>query len=243
MLRVGTLTTIQQTGKGARCLRAVALPEAKFILDNQHATNVGVMMDYETIDYKGYKIKVMTDDSPSDPRDDDNLGTMVCFHSRYNLGDKNHGFTRESFIEFLEKNKDEIIALHLYLLDHSGLTMSTGRFACDAAGWDTSYVGLIYITKEKARKEYGRLTKKTVARIEGYLKAEVETYDALLTGSCYGYQVVDKDGNEIADGSCWGYYGYDHTKSGLLESAQYAIDYEIKRVLKDEGIQESLVLA
>lgn len=34
MLRVGTLTTIQQTGKGARCLRAVALPEAKFILDN-----------------------------------------------------------------------------------------------------------------------------------------------------------------------------------------------------------------
>ena len=199
---------------------------------------------YETLEHKGYKIQVIVDDCPSNPRDDDNLGTMVCFHSRYQLGDKNHGFsTPQEFIDFLEKNKHNIIALPLYLYDHSGLTMSTGTFACDAAGWDTSHVGIIYITKEKARSEYGRLTKATVARIEGYLKAEVETYDALLTGSCYGYQILDKDGNEVADGSCWGYYGYDHKNSGLLEQAQALIDYEINRVLKEEGVQESLVLA
>lgn len=196
---------------------------------------------YETLEHKGYKIQVIVDDSPSNPRDDDNLGTMVCFHSRYKLGDQNHGFNTPQ--EFLEKNKRGIIALPLYLYDHSGLTMSTGTFACDSAGWDTSYVGIIYITKEKARSEYGRLTKATVARIEGYLKSEVETYDALLTGSCYGYQILDKEGNEVEDGSCWGYYGYDHTKSGLLEAAQNVIDCEIKRVLKEEGIQEELALA
>ena len=34
-------------------------------------------------------IGYMADDSdPMDPRDNDNLGTMVCWHSRYNLGDE-----------------------------------------------------------------------------------------------------------------------------------------------------------
>ena len=39
-----------------------------------------------------YILFVVNDDTPENPRtDQDNLGTMVCFHSRYNLGDK-HSF-------------------------------------------------------------------------------------------------------------------------------------------------------
>ncbi len=34
-----------------------------------------------------YKLKLHRDDDPPDPRENDNLGRMVCFHSRYNLGD------------------------------------------------------------------------------------------------------------------------------------------------------------
>lgn len=35
-----------------------------------------------------YRIKIIRDDSPESPREWDNLGTMVCRHSRYDLGDE-----------------------------------------------------------------------------------------------------------------------------------------------------------
>ena len=38
--------------------------------------------------YKGYEIGIFYDDDPQDPRGDDNLGKMVCWHSRHNLGDE-----------------------------------------------------------------------------------------------------------------------------------------------------------
>lgn len=41
-------------------------------------------------DYKGYTIKIYHDEDAESPRDWDNLGEMVCFHRRYNLGDCNH---------------------------------------------------------------------------------------------------------------------------------------------------------
>jgi len=43
----------------------------------------------ETIPYRGCTIRVVSDDDPINPREDyDHLGTMVCWHSRYNLGDE-----------------------------------------------------------------------------------------------------------------------------------------------------------
>lgn len=35
-----------------------------------------------------YRLKIEHDDSPESPREWDNLGTMVCWHNRYNLGDE-----------------------------------------------------------------------------------------------------------------------------------------------------------
>lgn len=50
----------------------------------------------ETINYKGYVIKVHLDDMGTDPREEMDCwtGKMVCFHSRYNLGDK-HDYSPE----------------------------------------------------------------------------------------------------------------------------------------------------
>lgn len=39
-------------------------------------------------DYRGCKIQLTCDTDPESPREWDNLGTMRCWHSRYNLGDK-----------------------------------------------------------------------------------------------------------------------------------------------------------
>ena len=44
-------------------------------------------LDSEDISYKGYIIKIFQDEMAENPREWDNLGTMVCFHPDYNLGD------------------------------------------------------------------------------------------------------------------------------------------------------------
>jgi hypothetical protein len=175
-------------------------------------------MSVDTIKYRGYTIHIEQDIDPLNPRTDyDNLGTMVCFHPRYNLGDKDHaGFKEpEDLLEYLKRERKNLaVVLPLYLLDHSGLWMKTGRFACDSAGWDTSNVGVIFITKEQARKEYGwkLITKERKEKLAKYLEGEVELYSSYLEGAVYGF------------------YGYEHDKSGLLPDAQSAVDHHIKRV-------------
>jgi hypothetical protein len=172
------------------------------------------MEDYivETETVGKYRIDIIQDTDPESPRTWDNLGTMVCFHNRYNLGDK-HDYKSNDYDGWKEM-KEEIIKrenvgviLPLYLYDHSGITMNTTGFSC---GWDSGQVGFIFISKEKIREEYGvkRVSKKMLDRVEGYLVGEVETYDQYLTGDVYGYRITDTETDEEMD-SCWGFYGED----------------------------------
>ena len=162
---------------------------------------------------KKYRIKIIQDENPFSPREDDNLGTMVCFHSRYNLGDK-HDFSREEAREFL-KSKEICVSLPLYLYDHSGITMNTSGFSCR---FDTCCVGFTYVTKEQVRKEYGvkRITKEVIEKVTKVLEGEVETYDQYLRGDVYGYEIYEvttcSEGHEhekFVD-SCWGFYGEEY---------------------------------
>lgn len=179
----------------------------------------------DTIEYKGFKIKVFSDDSPDSPRNWDNLGKMICFHRRYSLGDKHDLSIEEA--KKLEQSKNTI-SLPLYLYDHSGITMNTTGFNCP---WDSGKVGFIYVEKKDVRKEWGwkQLSAKRIKKIEDILRSEVDVYDDYLRGNVYGYKIESPEGDELEDGSVWGFYGYDHEKSGLLESAHPTIDYEIKR--------------
>ena len=48
--------------------------------------------------YKGINITINYDDQPFDPREDcEPLGTMICFHSRHNLGDEHNYSTPDDF--------------------------------------------------------------------------------------------------------------------------------------------------
>ena len=50
------------------------------------------MMKNVTTKEPAYRLRIEYDDMPVNPRTDyDNFGKMVCWHSRYDLGDK-HGF-------------------------------------------------------------------------------------------------------------------------------------------------------
>lgn len=158
--------------------------------------------------YKDYTITVEQDTDAENPREDDNLGTMICFHSKFNLGDK-HDFDPEEAYKL--ENKKDIIKLPLYLYDHSGITMSTTKFA---SSWDSGKVGFIYVTKEKIRKEYNwkHITKKRYSEIIKYLQAEVKMYNQYLIGDIYYYRIME-DYKEI--NVCWNFYGEENA---LLEA-------------------------
>ena len=175
----------------------------------------------DTIELDDVTVNIYQDSTDESPREWDNLGTMACFHRRYTLGDKTD-FTADELIEFLSDNLDKIIALPLYLYDHSGLSMSwSDRGYPFNDQWDAGQVGFIYVTYEKLQSEYHwkHITKARKAKIVQYLKNEVETYDQYLTGDVYGFEVVCNLCNDALD-SCWGFYGHNWKDNGLLDYAK-----------------------
>jgi hypothetical protein len=202
----------------------------------------------EKIEHRGYTIEVCPDPDPMDPRKEfDNLGTMVCFHRRYELGDK-LDLRAEDFRgwdeveEHLRKSLGAVIVLPLYLYDHGGLRMKVGSFQGHLpqghAEFDSGQVGFIYITADKIREEFG--DSKSLEEVADYLRSEVDLYDDFLSGSVYGYRILDPNGEEVD--ACVGFYGYDHEKSGLLGSARDEIDAVIAHEEKLYGIQQKLQL-
>ena len=137
---------------------------------------------------KKFELEVVQDTDPESPRTWDNLGTMICFHKRYELGDKTDYRTEdydswEELKEGIIKNEGEVVILPLYLYDHSGITISTSPFGCN---WDSGRIGFIFVSKYKIKKEGIDETK-----VEEYLKGEVETYDQYLTGEVYRYSIYE----------------------------------------------------
>ena len=186
-------------------------------------------VSYKKISYKGYAIIIDQDEFAESPREWDNLGTMVCFHKRYNLGDK-HDLHSEDFSGWEEmgeylKSKDAVV-LPLYLYDHSGITMSTSHGYPYNDRWDAGQVGFIYVSRDRIKKEFkdGLDDEGIAAR----LMQEVKTYDDYLRDYIFGFVTIDKNGDEID--SCSGYIGNDFEKSGLLDEARSSIDYDCQRI-------------
>ncbi len=186
-------------------------------------------------DYKGLTISIESDDSPESPREWDNLGTMVCFHGRYILGDKDHGYRQEDYSSWADleaairaNEGEDAIILPLWLYDHSGISMSCGErgYPYDCR-WDSGQVGFIFVRMAKVREEFptpgihsadeyhDAIEKKGI----DCLKGEVATYDQFLRGDVYGYSIADEEG-EHGD-SCWGFYGMDHCKEEAESSAEW----------------------
>ena len=190
-------------------------------------------LDFNTLDLigesetqiKDITIKIERDGDAESPREWDNVGTMVCWHSRYNLGDEQPSVSYQDYRIGIEARLDKYyFILPLYLYDHSGITMNTGGFSCS---WDSGQVGFIYVTKEKAREEYGfkRLTKERIQKVFEFLDSEVKTYAAYLEGDVYGYVI---EGNDIDD-SCWGYVGPDGEGWALLEALSIVENHKKER--------------
>jgi len=168
--------------------------------------------------YKDLVINIENDENPINPRKNDNLGTMVCFHSRYNLGDE-HNFIDPS--DFAKQLKENSVILPLYLYDHSGLTINTTGFSCP---WDSGQVGWIYVDRADIRKEYGKkkVFPSLVRKVKNVLKSEVEVYDKYLRGESYGYIIEDRERNHLD--SCWGFDDFEYCLEIAKEEANYILE-------------------
>ena len=166
----------------------------------------------------GYEARYLIQETDSfDPREGGcELGTMVCFHGKYTLGDKTElksdDFNGWDELEnYLIKEKKAVVILPLYLYDHSGISIAT-RPHGQHYSWDGGQVGFIYVSKDKIKAE--GITKKSA---EKYLEGEVETYNKYLTGDCYCLvKETYNDKKEYIDhDTLGGFYGYSESISAL----------------------------
>ena len=164
-----------------------------------------------------YTLEVIQDELPYDPRNWSNLCTMVCWHSRYKLGDDHSFESSDEFMQHLyldvtgkhwcddhesddwqdvykELKKSNLVlikAINMY--DHSGITVSTSNCYPYNDYWDSGIVGFIYVTKKTIFKECWGITEENWKdRANKYLEAEVEEYDQYLRGDVYGYTLTKK---------------------------------------------------
>jgi hypothetical protein len=160
---------------------------------------------------KGLTLNVYEDDYPHNPRLDGCTDTMLCWHRRYDLGDKNPYATSQDFWDDKELQDSIFVIRKVYMLDHSGLYFSAEPFtAVDPQGWDSGIIGVIYMTKDNAQRVYGGLTEETKKQALQGLKDEIEEYDRFHNTQYYEYCIEGKEGEPL-DGSC-GYYGDSMTE-------------------------------
>ena len=168
-------------------------------------------------DVGNYRIKIYPDENPSDPREDDHLGKMICrLRRNCRLGDV-HNFDQWDqssasalfhAIHKAEKYKVAVM-LPIFIYEHGGMTINTTGFDCQ---WDSGQLGWIYATKADVRENWGikNVTKKWKEKTREILIAEVKEYDQYLQNDVYGYKIFNlgldgKKGDEVD--SSWGYYG------------------------------------
>lgn len=142
-----------------------------------------------------------------------------------------------AILKHLKRQYGATVVLPLYLYDHSGISISAGENLLagggintrthnvfDPGGWDTSFVGFMFDTRDK-RDALG------IEDVEGALRSELEEYDMYLRGEVFG--LIEEEPVEVReihtrlDGttsettyttweeadSCWGYIGSEYVTS------------------------------
>lgn len=163
-----------------------------------------------TTDGRRLRLVIEQDQFSDDPRSWDNLGTMLCCHRDYQLGDCNSNReTEEQLSEICRKygksdeeidemtfgeeirfilDQPDICGMPLWLYNHSGISISTGR----RCPWDSSFIGLIFVEKDfylaqtciKDEENWKEAAKKT-------LEGEIETYSDFLEGNVYQWTLYE----------------------------------------------------
>lgn len=161
---------------------------------------------HEERDTCGLTLIVSADPDPVNPRAEfEQLGTLVCWHRRYALGDKHDWHSPEDFEAVMEAQPH--IRLPVFMYDHSGITISTTPFSCP---WDSGQIGWIFVERAKLRAAFPKLRRRNdlEAECKRMLRAEIAEYDQFLTGDVWCARIETPDG-DVRD-SCCGFFGSDY---------------------------------
>jgi|WetSurMetagenome_2_1015567.scaffolds.fasta_scaffold03898_24 hypothetical protein len=183
----------------------------------------------ETLKHEDLIAYICPDDYPEDPRKEwDHFTTIVCWHRRYDLGDRKPTSDEEAALQrggfplltrYLRMTKGVVYLTPLGLYDHSGITIYTGggSHAFDAQGWDSGTVGFAYVTKEQLIEagftkpeqwteviEYtDECDRKTKApRCEAFIEQEIGEYDQYLRGDIYNVMIEQKHSPDCESKNC-----------------------------------------
>ncbi len=186
---------------------------------------------FKTFDFAdGRKLELHYDQTPMNPRDYDNMGTMAFFHDRYDIGDEDHGIDHTEFggweemAKWIVEKMDGAIVLPVRMYDHSGIGFAMGMeslrypFQCP---WDSGQVGFVFVTKAKLVEEYGDDSEESREKAMKCLEAELEIYNQYHAGDVYGFilrakpcEHCDDETGDVLD-SCWGFWGSDPMENGI----------------------------
>jgi hypothetical protein len=143
----------------------------------------------ERFKHRGLKVRIRSEEEPWNPREWDNVGTMIVRHPRYIFGDRDF-YSDEAeamhrgwdfFRRYMRLTQGATVVLPLSIYDHSGVSMWVGTPYTDSyRSWDSSFVGAIVAFKEDIEK-----MGTPEDRVEEVLRAEVKDYNAYLTGDIY----------------------------------------------------------
>lgn len=152
-----------------------------------------------------YTLTVEYDDYADNPREWDNVCTMVCWHRNYRLGDRHKYDDSDEFFNDLlyricgmnpddyedlptrdkyklARESGQLVIKPINLYDHGGITVSTSSGYPYNDRWDAGCVGFIYITKKKIFDERLCLSEKdengNIVRIEHKHPNGKSTYSA-----------------------------------------------------------------
>lgn len=214
------------------------------------------MENAKEIEYKGYNINIVYDDSCFSPDEEEDNGLfLVGYHRDFWVDrkitkyDKETG-QRKTIDEGISQSlaqsifnkgkyeddsinyeaKDYLKKYHVFPLSayiHSGVRLYLGTHK--VCQWDSCQVGLVF-----ANKEGWKTKKKALTAVEGL----IEIWNDYLSGQVYGFQVY-KDDEQID--SCYGFYGDEGMEQAISE-AKSIVDYNIKEHEKNLKETKTFVL-
>jgi len=186
----------------------------------------------ETITYKGFEIKVEREHYPEDPRYFyDYAGRIATYndsHVGFNECELIGATAKNGYLSWSSELKWYIFNVKMHAI--LPLYESNGIYSTESV--QGNQIGFIYMPKDRFKERYFNqdcipdIYKKdnpdiTIRQVcEIILKGEVETFNDYKNGEVYGWTIEFPEETE----SCWGYYGEDHEKSGVIESAMNSID-------------------
>lgn len=168
----------------------------------------------ETFNYRNYTIVLEQDEYCESPNEwgDDEL-FLLAKHREFDVSRK--GFDIDEIFDHIEETNvwewGEYRLLPLFAYIHSGISLSTSR-VCQ---WDSSLVGLIFVSKEFKEDEQNRL-------INGLLS----NWNTYLMGDVWRYEILSKNDEQVEALS--GIYGYKEA----LKEAKAKVDWEVKNDIK-----------